>query len=237
MTENHQTCIRGCTMRCFDDQCLTTGRHDHLPRPRRATVGLLCQDCSSKILDALTDIELYAPWLHLGLEQTGDREGHRGKVSGSPALINLHAAVLLDTTDPTDLALDEDTGSRSILGTLNYWLRLLCRATQQAIPAPAETMTQGLGALRGLHGQLCAQTWADRYHQDITALAAEIRRSARAPKPIARCYGRLANRNDCGRYLFPPDGAEEIVCDRCGRRYTGEELIKLQIQGEIDGVA
>lgn len=228
MSEEFTRCVRGCNTRCYADECLTIGWHDHDPIPRRSEVGLLCRPCADRILHALADIELTYPDLDIHMSQRGQTEGKRGKVSGSPALIRLDVLAMLDYRSKVG------DGVRSVLGTLDGWAQ--CAHDDMGVTMPATNLSSVLSFLTNLHPRICEQPWIDDYFDEVTELAAMLRRATDQPKPIGRCFGFIANK-PCNRPLYEPVPPEvDIVCpdENCGRTYTGAELIKLQIQSERD---
>lgn len=236
MTEDYATCVRGCTRRCTADQCLTTGEHDHEPLRRRATVGLLCKRCDEQLTEAVHDIpDLWAQMP--GLYDTGHAEGEKvshGKVTGSPSLIRLDVMVLNGSSVGGQY---EGDGVMPVWPTIGGWIQIL--AEELGTVAKSDTIAQWCDLLRRMHPTICRQPWVDEYWADMVAIRQALRRTTGAPPPVGRCFGHLANR-PCGRLLYPPaPGETEIVCpdEKCGRRYSGAELLKLQIQGEREGVA
>lgn len=232
MTEEFKRCVRGCTRRCYADQCLTTGQHEHEPLPREATVGLLCQVCSDRLRGALSDIGSMYPDLDLYASQREPRDGgSHGKLSGSPALIRIDVAAMLDP----DSCIGD--GTRSVVGTLESWAQ--CIHDDLGITLPSPYLEPLLSLLTTWHSKICEQPWVDDYWLEMLELQAMLRRATDAPRPIGRCFGRIANK-PCGRLLYEPTTGTDtaIVCPDpdCGRRYDGVDLLKLQIQAEREGV-
>lgn len=233
MSEEFKRCVRGCTRRCNADHCLTVGQHDHEPLPREATVGLLCEVCSDRLRGALTDIGSMYPDLDLYASQRGFAQdgGSHGKLSGSPALIRIDVAAMLD---PESCIGD---GTRSIIGTLESWAQ--CIHDDLGITLPEPYLEPLLSLLTTWHSKICEQPWIDDYWLEMLELQAMLRRATDAPRPIGHCFGRIVNK-PCGRPLYEPVPPEiDIVCPEpsCARRYTGTELIMLRLQAEREGVA
>lgn len=231
MTEDHRTCIRGCKRRCHSDECVAGAECTHDLR-RRATVGNLCRACSERLLEAVADIpDLYADLPPLdAFGHDGGEKVRRGKISDSPALARLDVMVLQGYGDWGD-------GVMPIWNTVYGWLRVI--EDDMRVKPKGYDLTTIAGFLRVWHSNICAQPWVDAYWVDMIEMRAALRRATGAPPPIGRCFGRITNR-PCGRLLYPPPpGETTIVCpdEDCARRYTGRDLLMLQIQAEREGAA
>ena len=227
MTDDLTYCVRGCSRNCREDECIADPASCEHELRREAEVGLLCRRCSQRLVDALDDIELMYP--DLDLYATGAGDGKRtGRLSHSPALIRLDVMVL---TDPDACVGD---GARSVVGTLGSWARTV--EEELGPKLRGNTLAEILDVLRPWHQQIASQPWVDDYWDEVIEVRAMLRRATAAPPPIARCWG-WDPAKPCGRLLYPPrPGEDKVKCRRCHRTYDGSDLIKVQIQGEREGV-
>lgn len=242
MSDEHHYCARGCMRPCRQDQCIADPENCEHDTRIRATVGLLCDRCSERLLEAVDDLpDLWAQMPGLydtshGIEY-GDKISRGGR-TGSPSLIRLDVMVLQANAfdRPGSTAAYEGDGVMPVWPTLNGWLAII--EDELGLTPAGDTMSQAATMLHTWHQRICAQPWIDEYWTDLTSIRRSLRRTTGAPGPIARCWGRIANRDDCGRLLYPPPpGNDTITCRHCGRTYTGAEIIKLSIQGEREGIA
>ena len=238
MSEDLVYCIRGCTTPCRDEACLILGEHNHDPILRRARVGNLCGPCLEQLRGMLGEIPDW--WAQLpsiydiGQADEGEYVSH-GKATGSPALIRLDVMVLQGHGEQYD-----GDGVMPVRQTLGGWVQIIDE--ELGLKPTSDTITAWCQMMRVWVTKLAAQQWIDELYADIAAVHRALRRACRAPGPVGRCWGRIRNlpHGGCGRLLYPPaDGTNVITCpnERCGRTYTGSELVKLAIQAEREGVA
>lgn len=237
-------CARGCTRPCRSDHCTTTGQHDHQPLHRQAAEGLLCDRCTIRLREAVTDLPDLIAALDTacleerfgsktGIHATDGQPASHGKISGSPALVRLDLMVLRGWGAAGG-------GVQPVWATIDHWLQVIDQDLD--LRPQGDTITEIVTLLTTWHTQICSQPWIPQLWSDMIGLRRALRRATNAPPPIARCWGRITNRANggCGQLLYaPPPGRDVIVCPnpRCGRTYTGAEIIKLAIQGEQEGIA
>lgn len=239
MSEEITYCVRGCTYRCTSLVCAAVGDHDHEPDRRRADVGLLCQRCADRLDDAIAQIpDLWAalPGIYdTGGSGDGERIS-RGKITGSPALIRLDVMVL-DSRDA--LTVFAGDGVMPVVPMVGGWAQVI--EEELGLKAQSDDITGWLGVMRTWKQKVYAQPWIDELWKDLTDAHRALRAACRAPAPLGRCWGRIRNlpHGGCGRLLYAPIDGGDVVCpnEKCGRRYTGADLVKLAIQAEREGVA
>lgn len=239
MSDDLTWCVMGCTIPCDSLVCAAVGDHDHPPILRRADVGYLCRQCSDRLLREVAEIpDLYAqlPAPDEHAQGDGGEKVAHGKLTGSPALVNLAVLVLTDT----GLRETEGDGVMPVAPMLGGWALIV--EEELGIKAQSDTIVGYCDVFRQWHTRMCSQLWVDEYAGDIRRAWAALRRYSTAPRPLGRCWGRIRNlpHGGCGAWLYPStDGSETIICPnpRCGRRYTGPDIVKLAIQQERDEVA
>lgn len=211
-----QPCVRGCVQPCRCEACKTAPQPVHGPVPRPQDVGLLCQRCADQLRTWVGDlVPLYAT-LTLEPEHTGEREGKRGKLSGSPALVRLDVLALQDPRTRRD----DEGGPLAVEFTTSSWAG--CLREELFPPPPVDdeeatntyTRNDTTGTLAGAVNfltiwwtGLLAQTWIDEFYRDVELMNRTLRRAhgIQNPKPIGHCLEMVGTPpRRCGRALYAP---------------------------------
>jgi hypothetical protein len=193
-----------------------------------AADGSLCGACSSRlkrwlgsVLDDTLRLSTRIP------DNYGWDHGHtHSKVSGSPALIRLEVAALID---PRTLMDSDDTPGEPvyIIGKLTGWAGLL--AEEHHMASPTDTMHDAVTLLRAQWERLVSSQWIDEFYQDLATIRQLLNRAhnRKPPLPRGRCF-------TCNTQLWQEDGngMDSVECPKCERVYDHIGLVKLQLQRE-----
>lgn len=245
MTDDHQTCVRGCTRR---GELLPTGERAEIPAEAR--VGLLCQRCADRLQQWITDIpDLYAT-LPIRRTRTAGSAGSvkRSRRSHSPALADLDTVALTDPRTTTSWIADPrhnpdddpDDPARYVPDIIGQWARLLVE--EQRLSGDYNTLPAAAAMLLRWWSTVCAQPWIDEMHDEIRGVYRILKRHHGDDRPqrIGVCIsiiGEPGSLHECGAELYARQG-DPVRCNQCGRRYDGLALLRIaerreQVEGRV----
>lgn len=238
------TCLRGCLTPCRCDQCIAADQPAHDPEPAPAEPpSRLCRRCTTRlerwldhVLDDTLRLDTRIPD-DLSIERA---PGHQ-KITGSPALVRLDVAGLTDPRSSFGVDLDptrdpagpnqphrypenqDDHPPIDIPGEIRSWARLF--AEEHRITSSVRTMSDAVGLLQRWWDTLVGEPWIDEFYTvmaDIRQLLDAAHRVER-PRPLGPCF-------TCDNPLYAYPDSPVVRCGRCGRRYDGLGLVKLEVQ-------
>lgn len=196
-------------------------------RPR--TASLLCTRCADNLKRWLTDIpDLYATAMALNIRDrpAGEHsESRHTKVSGSPALVNV---TLMAIQDPASNAGD---GIIPVVPALTSWAHLFVEE-QEISSGRLDYLYEIMQLFSTWWTTLLRQPWIDEFYSEVSDIHRMLSGATNAPKSIGRCFGWVRNAPPCGQRLYPAVDGTEVVCDKCGRRYSGLDLVRLELSQE-----
>lgn len=195
-----------------------------------------CPKCVTALRHTLRGIEVYAQLLTvmtLPVQGRGERRSP-GFGSRSPARDDVIVALDYRSRTAGNGPDDEDTPTRSILGTLHQ-LALTMRQqqyedglTKKLAIQREPTVTTEIGFLLGAVEWAAHEPWIDELATDLRELHAQCRRLAgdQPPRPIGQCTT-LVGDQECGTPLYMPQRGDTIECGGCHREWRRPEWERL----------
>ena len=235
-----QPCVRGCLRPCPCPTCKGADEPEHDPQPAPAEDGYLCRRDRTRLfrwLGSVLDDTLRLD-SRLPADYGWDKGNGHQKVTGSPALVRLDVAALTDRRsafgvvgtgdpeghEPKDYEENRDLNPPlDIAGEVCSWARIFTE--EQQLSSPVNTMAAAVAVLTAWWDTLVKQPWVD----DFYASMAEIRKqldlahNVERPKPMGQCF-------TCEAALYSRPGCTDIRCGKCGRRYDGLGIVRLEVQ-------
>jgi hypothetical protein len=159
-------------------------------------------------------------------------------VSGSPALIRLEPAALLDprsqpTVEEESAGYEENQSEmgRAIPYTLCSWAQLF--AEEHNLGSSVDTMNGAVTLLINWWDTLVESPWVDEFYQDMGTIRQWLNAAHnwRPPIIVGQCF-------ECGGELRKADGdgTDEATCHGCRRIYDGPDLFKVRLQKNHDRI-
>lgn len=234
MSEPPKPCIRGCARQCHCHECTEQPVHEAKPILAQSP-SLLCGRDTEALWRWLSTVEDDTLKLSLRIpdDYTYDHGHTHRKVSGSPALIRLDVAKLIDPRSQPTVAdkyaqyydENQDEFGRSIPFQVSSWAAVF--AEEQELKSPVGTMHEAVQVLSAWWTTLVAQMWIDEFYNDMEKIhkALNAAHGRRPPLPRGHCF-------TCGAQLWKEDGDGEdtITCPKCMRVYDPVGRVKLQLQ-------
>lgn len=225
------TCIRGCVRPCRCEACAVSDEPQHEPQPSPAEEGLLCRKDGNRLykwLGSVLDDTLRLD-TRIPVDYGWEKESSHQKVTGSPALIRLDVAALTDhrTNGQPE---GEAHPPIDIPGEVMMWARMFTE--EQDITSPVDTMARAVDVLTAWWETLLTQLWVDEFYMrmhDIRQLL-DLAHNVERPKPMGQCF-------TCEASLYAQPGCTDIRCHKCGRRYNGLDIVKLEVQRRREATA
>lgn len=232
MSEN---CVRGCTKPVYEPETREKLGDEPIP----ATVGHLCARDAEKLREWLRELPDLVAMLDTRLGQGDPYKPERhGKVSGSPALVRLDVAAMLDSRSTATRKLEEGEARPApddvkfggdVPGVLVQWADCLCddlslMADEDQIDQRPATLIDAVDFLAGTWwSNVVYRPWIDELYTEIHEIRGMLRafNNIRDPVSIGSC--------ECGQKLYlPEDGTSWIRCKRCGHRMDGLAVVRLR---------
>jgi hypothetical protein len=228
-----EQCIRGCVRPCPCADCKDADQPTHEPQPAPAEEGLLCKRDANRlyrwlmaVLDDTLRLDVRNP-----TDYGWDKESNHQKVTGSPALANPFVVALTDRrsqvstiADTAEYSENQDTSAPfDIPGEVCSWAIMF--AEERNLATDATTMAPAVQLLINWWEQLVAVPWVDEFYarmHEIRQLLDQAHHIER-PKPMGECF-------TCEAALYARPGCTDIRCQKCGRRYDGLDIVKLEVQ-------
>lgn len=228
-----EQCIRGCVRPCPCDECRNADTPAHEPQPAPAEEGLLCKRDGNRlyrwlgaVLDDTVRLDVRNP-----VDYGWDKESNHQKVTGSPALANPFVVALTDRrsqestiAETAGYSENQDTQAPfDIPGELCSWALML--AEEHNLSSDVSTMAASVQVLTNWWETLVAAPWVDEFYQrmhEIRQLLDHAHHVER-PKPMGECF-------TCNTALYAQPGCTDVRCHKCGRRYNGLDIVKLEVQ-------
>lgn len=217
---------RPCVIGCQVTRTLDDGTTKRVPRLTES--GYLCDPCRDRLDSWLANTGIPEDYALLGfVALPGSVEKAPGSKTGKradpPAPVRVEVLDLVD--DRQGWRSDGTTDGRGVLGLIESWGRLVREERGMRIPTAPATLT---GECAFLHKQLdwlCSRPWIDEMYHEIRAAARELSTAIGYPwpQPIGRCP-----ELDCGEPLWmPPEGANAVICGKCGAQWKRERWLLL----------
>ncbi|MCR3719152.1 MULTISPECIES: hypothetical protein [Prauserella salsuginis group] len=204
--------------------------NDHVQRcatcppgnPRQADSGLVCFQCSNRILRQLRELEEYLPTLQLEKRRGGAERGAPGFASTSPA----DDTTIHHTDWRTNWSALDGLGA---VATIHQWARAV-REDRAFKPPRHVTLTTEIEALRQNHSWLTCQPFVDEYARELREVHGAVRAAAGdpAPHPVGRCIT-ADQHGDCGGTVYERLDFGGVQCASCHRIYAGLDLVRLRV--------
>ena len=226
-------CIRGCARPCPCPTCREADQPEHEPQPAPAEEGYLCKRDATRlfrwletILDDTARLDVRIP-----TDYGWDKEGGHQKVTGSPALVRLDVAALTDHR--TTSVVSEDTEEYpenndpreaiDIPGRVCSWAQMFTEELE--LTRPVGTMAEAVSVLTAMWERLVALPWVDDFYADMHTIRQLLDQAhnVERPKPMGECF-------TCEAALYSRPGCTDVRCGKCGRRYNGLDIVKLEVQ-------
>jgi hypothetical protein len=229
-----EQCVRGCVRPCPCSDCKDADTPQHEPQPAPAEEGKLCKRDANRlyrwlgaVLDDTLKLDVRNP-----VDYGWDKESNHQKVTGSPALANPFVVALTDHRSQTSTSTEETAAYSEnqdqrppfdIPGELCSWALML--AEEHNLSSDVSTMAAAVTVLTNWWETLVSALWVDEFYtrmHEIRQLLDQAHNVER-PKPMGECF-------TCNTALYHRPGCTDIKCPKCGRRYDGLSLVKLEIQ-------
>lgn len=227
-------CIRNCVRPCPCPTCKGADQPEHKPQPAPAEEGLLCKRDGNRLYRWLTSVldDTARLDVRIPTDYGWDKEGGHHKVTGSPALVRLDVAALTDGRNPTNVVSElaeaypenaDDQAIPAIPYRICSWAAMFTE--EQRIKSPVDTMARAVELLTNWWETLVAQVWVDAFYADMHEIRQYLDQAhnVERPKPMGECF-------TCNAALYSRSGCTDVRCVKCGRRYDGLSLVKLEIQ-------
>lgn len=227
-------CIRGCLRPCPCPTCREADQPEHEPQPAPAEEGLLCKRDGNRLYRWLTSVldDTARLDVRIPTDYGWDKENSHHKVTGSPALVRLDVAALTDRRSTYSTSTEEtaeypenneDSPPIDIPGELCSWAGMLTDEYNMASDTTA--MAAAVSVLTASWERLITCPWVDEFYTRMHEIRQQLDQAhnIERPKPMGQCF-------TCNAALYSRPGCTDVRCGKCGRRYDGLSLVKLEIQ-------
>jgi hypothetical protein len=133
----------------------------------------------------------------------------------------------LDVRIPTDYGWDKEGGHHKVTGS-----PALVRLDVAALTDRRSTFSTSTEEIadypennEASWERLITCPWVDEFYQRMHEIRAQLDQAhnVERPKPMGECF-------TCNAALYSRPGCTDIRCHKCGRRYNGLDIVKLEVQ-------
>lgn len=225
-------------------RCQACGKHGRMDGYQ------VCEPCSDRYLDDLTEVAERYDMLDANPGKTGDdtrgAPGFRSQAPGSVHVMSMRDPRSKDHAVRHDPECEETTPPMPVFSTL----RTLCDVVIQeralrTLPRPA-TVPESAAILRAHHDWIMRSPDAPAYVVYLNRLCHQLRRATgwQGPKRIGKCIEYTDDDRQCGAPIYMPAETEPrapdepasnippVQCGKCGSVYDGRRLIVLRLSEE-----
>lgn len=214
-------CERGCMRPVFHPDT----REQIGEEPVMASVGLLDTHCATRLRRWIEETpDLYSKLsVHARLEEAEETgiPSHRGKISGSPALIRLDALALMDPHSTANASGEPaQLFGGDVVGVMLEFATNLCDDLN--LNGRPTDLTTACRLLAGpWYENLCSRPWIADLYDTMHAIHRRLRSATGThdPAPAGKCH--------CGTRLYYASGQDAVACTKCGHTMDGIALVRL----------
>jgi hypothetical protein len=214
-------CARGCVKTIRNPDTREPEGEEYIP----AEVGDLCRSDAARLRRWIEETpDLYAQLSVHAKPEEAEETGipaHRGKISGSPALIRLDALALMDPHSTAN-ALGEPSQlfGGDVVGVMLEFSNNLC--DDLSLKDRPTDLTAACRALAGVwYENLCSRPWIVDLYDTMHHIHRQLRSATGThdPAPAGKCH--------CGTRLYYTTDQNQVACTKCGHTMDGIALVRL----------